>query len=239
MHHSRSWQIQNIYPWNGLNIRWYIRPIRFENSIRNRIGRPIRFEIRFERKKTIRRSLRFTLNLKVNGTLHCKRTASISLRAFQCSFCTLRSATVWMVLLSRLVQTRRLSRCWSQTNWGKALANYNNSKSPSAAANDWHAAHYTTIKQCGLHFILQHIYWTCRFTIFTMLKRPEMTKYRTCSRQNTRELYRTCKPRSDKPSSSPILPATFMLVSPCWHTHIHNQTLTSDNVPAIFIHMTY
>ena len=30
---------------------WYIRPIRFENSIRNRIGRPIRFEIRFERKK--------------------------------------------------------------------------------------------------------------------------------------------------------------------------------------------
>ena len=36
---------------------WYIRPIRFENSIRNRIGWPIRFEIRFERKKTIRRSL--------------------------------------------------------------------------------------------------------------------------------------------------------------------------------------
>ena len=30
---------------------------RFENSIRNRIGRRIRFEIRFERKKTIRRSL--------------------------------------------------------------------------------------------------------------------------------------------------------------------------------------
>ena len=29
----------------------YIRPILFENSIRNRIGRPIRFEIRFERKK--------------------------------------------------------------------------------------------------------------------------------------------------------------------------------------------
>jgi len=26
-------------------------PIRFENSIRNRIGRPIRFEIRFEHKK--------------------------------------------------------------------------------------------------------------------------------------------------------------------------------------------
>ena len=36
---------------------WYIRPIRFENSIRNRIGLPIRFEIRFERKKTICRSL--------------------------------------------------------------------------------------------------------------------------------------------------------------------------------------
>jgi len=29
----------------------YIRPIQFENSIQNRIGRPIRFEIRFERKK--------------------------------------------------------------------------------------------------------------------------------------------------------------------------------------------
>jgi len=34
-----------------------IRPIRFEDSIRKRIGRPIRSEIRFERKKTIRRSL--------------------------------------------------------------------------------------------------------------------------------------------------------------------------------------
>ena len=31
---TRSWQIQNKYRWNGLNIRWYIRPIRFENSIR-------------------------------------------------------------------------------------------------------------------------------------------------------------------------------------------------------------
>ena len=51
MHHSRSWQIQNKYRWNGLNIRWYIRPIRFENSIRNRIGWPIRFEIWFKRKK--------------------------------------------------------------------------------------------------------------------------------------------------------------------------------------------
>ena len=30
---------------------WYIWPIRFENSIQNRIGRPIRFQIRFERKK--------------------------------------------------------------------------------------------------------------------------------------------------------------------------------------------
>jgi len=27
-----------------------IRPIRFEDSIRKRIGRPIRFQIRFERK---------------------------------------------------------------------------------------------------------------------------------------------------------------------------------------------
>jgi len=43
--------------WTVLRLAWYIRPIRFENSIRNRIGRPIRFDIRFERKKTIRRSL--------------------------------------------------------------------------------------------------------------------------------------------------------------------------------------
>ena len=34
-----------------LRLAWYIRPIWFENSIRNRIGRPIWFEIRFERKK--------------------------------------------------------------------------------------------------------------------------------------------------------------------------------------------
>jgi len=34
-----------------LRLAWHIQPIRFENSIRNRIGRPIRFEIRFERKK--------------------------------------------------------------------------------------------------------------------------------------------------------------------------------------------
>jgi len=40
-----------------LRLAWYIRLIRFDDSIRKRIGRPIRFEIRFERKKTIRRSL--------------------------------------------------------------------------------------------------------------------------------------------------------------------------------------
>jgi len=34
-----------------LRLAWYIRPIRFEDSIRKRIGRPIRFEIRFEREK--------------------------------------------------------------------------------------------------------------------------------------------------------------------------------------------
>ena len=46
-----------------LRLAWYIRPIRFENSIRNRIKRPIRFEIWFERKKTIRRSLAVILAL--------------------------------------------------------------------------------------------------------------------------------------------------------------------------------
>ena len=40
-----------------LRLAWHIRPIRFENSIRNLIGRPIRFEIRFVRKTTIRRFL--------------------------------------------------------------------------------------------------------------------------------------------------------------------------------------
>ena len=40
-----------------LRLEGYIRPIRFENLIRNRIGWPIRFEIRFEHKKKIRRSL--------------------------------------------------------------------------------------------------------------------------------------------------------------------------------------
>ena len=48
-----------------LRLAWYIRPIRFENSIRNRIGRPIRFEIRFERKKTIRRSLTYSCKYDV------------------------------------------------------------------------------------------------------------------------------------------------------------------------------
>jgi len=39
------------------DLRDRIRPIRLEDSIRKRIGRPIWFEIRFERRKTIRRSL--------------------------------------------------------------------------------------------------------------------------------------------------------------------------------------
>jgi len=43
----------------------YIRPIRFANSIQNRIGRPIRFEIRFERKKTIRMSLYITPQISI------------------------------------------------------------------------------------------------------------------------------------------------------------------------------
>ena len=51
-----------------LRLAWYIRPIRFENSIRNRIGRPIRFEIRFERKKTIHRSLMKIVRMKSANT---------------------------------------------------------------------------------------------------------------------------------------------------------------------------
>jgi len=34
-----------------LRLAWYIWLIRFEDSIRKRIGRPIPFEIRFDRKK--------------------------------------------------------------------------------------------------------------------------------------------------------------------------------------------
>jgi len=34
-----------------LRLSWYLRLIRLEDSIRKRIRRPIRFEIRFERKK--------------------------------------------------------------------------------------------------------------------------------------------------------------------------------------------
>ena len=51
VHHSRLSQIQNT---DGLNIRCkciVLTTIRSEDSIRKRIGWPIRFEIRFERKK--------------------------------------------------------------------------------------------------------------------------------------------------------------------------------------------
>ena len=66
----------NKYRWNGLNIRWYIRPIRFENSIRNRIGRPIRFE----RKKTIRRS---PTQVSLSWLLHSKTAPRIQDTACQ------------------------------------------------------------------------------------------------------------------------------------------------------------
>jgi len=41
--------LQSVKLCYGLHGIW---PIRFEDSIRKRIGRPIRFEIRFEQKKT-------------------------------------------------------------------------------------------------------------------------------------------------------------------------------------------
>ena len=56
-----------------LRLAWYIRPIRFEDSIRKRIGRPIRFEIRFERKKTIRRSLVLIYNSNYNTKISWDR----------------------------------------------------------------------------------------------------------------------------------------------------------------------
>jgi len=55
---------------DGVTLAWYIRPIRFENSIRNRIGRPIRFEIRFERKKN---DLQLpSLYIEIWDVLNCK-----------------------------------------------------------------------------------------------------------------------------------------------------------------------
>ena len=48
-----------------LRLAWYIGPIRFKNSTRNRIGRPIPFEIRIERKKSIRRSLVYKNDIQV------------------------------------------------------------------------------------------------------------------------------------------------------------------------------
>ena len=59
-------------------------------------------------------------------TQHIIPTESISLSAFQCSFCTSSSAAVWIVLLKRLVQTFRSSRCWSSTNSLRAFTNYRN-----------------------------------------------------------------------------------------------------------------
>ena len=52
-------------------------------------------------------------------------TASISLRAFQCSFGASMPTVVWMVRLSRLVHTRKFSSFSSATYFAKALANYN------------------------------------------------------------------------------------------------------------------
>lgn len=51
-------------------------------------------------------------------------TASISLRAFHCSYGTPRCSAVWMVRKSWLVQTFRPSCCCSSTNWARAAENY-------------------------------------------------------------------------------------------------------------------
>ena len=50
MHHSRSWQIQNKYRWNGLNIRCKVRRIygRFDSKIRFDIESDGRFDSRFD-----------------------------------------------------------------------------------------------------------------------------------------------------------------------------------------------
>lgn len=51
-------------------------------------------------------------------------TASISLRAFHCSYGTPRCSAVWMALHSWLVQTLRSFICCSSTNRAKAAENY-------------------------------------------------------------------------------------------------------------------
>lgn len=51
-------------------------------------------------------------------------TASISLRAFHCSYGTPKCSAVWMARHSWLVQTFRSFSCWSSTNRARAAENY-------------------------------------------------------------------------------------------------------------------
>lgn len=51
-------------------------------------------------------------------------TASISLRAFHCSYETPKCSAVWMLLHSWLVQTFRFFSCCSSTKRAKAAENY-------------------------------------------------------------------------------------------------------------------
>jgi len=64
-------------------LRLVLRPIRFEDSIRKRIGRPIRFEIRFERKKMIRRSLPYSLQQAHNKLNCCVALFTVKLRIWK------------------------------------------------------------------------------------------------------------------------------------------------------------
>lgn len=61
-------------------------------------------------------------------------TASISLRAFHCSYGTPRCSAVWMLQHSWLVQTFRSFSCCSSTNRARAAENYSGE---GAGFNTW------------------------------------------------------------------------------------------------------
>ena len=127
MHHSRSWQIQNKYRWNGLNIRWYIRQIRFENSIES----DGRFDSRFDSnaKKTICRSLplmRYRLECPANryvfkSRLNCSESTAGSLRQSGSEFQTVGLATEIVACCGAVrkcfMSESRCTRCGKMKKW--------------------------------------------------------------------------------------------------------------------------
>ena len=140
--------VRDKYKINRLNIRWYIRPIRFENSIRNRIGRPIRFEIRFERKKTIRGSLIIIITTITNITW--------------CCLIARRRSTVWMVCTSANVTRTSLSS-QPEVIWEFATGIFT-----------WPPTHISLSTQPPTHCTAVQLYLTGRTTIHSLSHLPAL-----------------------------------------------------------------